>query len=107
MTNQIGTPKGALIAIGDMLDVCAKVQPGQEVLILAEIEGLYNNMVDQEAISWIQSLVQARDAKASILWIDEPGIAHAWRFPPILKAAMKAVDITILNSFDITFRKPS
>ncbi len=103
MTNQIGTPKGALIAIGDMLDHCAKLQPGQNVLILSEIEGLYggDSMVDQEAVSWIQTAVQARGAHASVLWIDEPVKAHAWRLPPVVKAAMSACDILINHSFNL------
>lgn len=103
MNNQIGIPKGALIAIGDLLDNCAKVHPGHEVLILAHIDGLYggDNLVDQEAISWIQACVQARGANASILWIDEPGKVHAWRFPPVAKAATGVCDILINNSFDI------
>lgn len=102
MTSQTGIPKGALIAIGDLLDSCAKVQPGQEVLLLAEIEGLYNSMVDKDAISWIQSAVQARGANASVLWIDEPAKAHAWRFPPIVKAALSGCDILINHSFNLT-----
>ena len=103
MTAQLGIPKGAIISIGDMLDHCAKVQSGQDILILAELEGLYggDSMVDQEAISWIHSLVQARGANASILWIDEPVKAHAWRFPPVVKAAMSACDLLINHSFNL------
>jgi hypothetical protein len=102
LTNQTGIPKGALIAIGDMLDHCAKVQPGQEVLILAEVEGIYNKMVDREAVSWIQSCVQARGANASVLWIDEKPRPHAWRFPPVVKAAMSGCNTLINNSFNLT-----
>jgi hypothetical protein len=103
LTIQVGIPKGALIAIGDLLDHCAKVQPGQEVLILAEINGLYggDNMVDQEAISWIQSCVQARGANASVLWIDEIAKPHAWRMAPVAKAAMGACNILINHSFNL------
>lgn len=103
MIDQQGIPKSALISIGDMLDNCAKIKPGQEVLILAHIDGLYggDNLVDQEAISWIQTGVQARGANSSILWIDEPAKAHAWRFPPIAKGAIAACDVLIMNSFDI------
>ena len=48
-------PQGAAIAINDLLEHCAKVQTGQEVLILAHVDGLHggDNLVDQEAISWI------------------------------------------------------
>ena len=103
MSIQAGIPKGASIAINDMLDHCAKIQPGHEVLLLAHIDGLYggDNLVDQEAISWIQSAVQARGANPSVLWIDEPARAHAWRFPPVVKAAMSACDVLINHSFNL------
>ena len=103
MSSQFGIPKAALISIGDMLDNCAKVQPGQEVLLLAHIDGLYgsDNMVDEQAISWIQSAVHARGANASVLWIDEPATTHAWRFPPVVKAAMKGCDVLINHSFNL------
>ncbi len=96
-------PKGALTAINDMLDCCAKIQPGQEVLILAETDGLYagDNLVDQEAVAWIQSGVQSRKANASILWIDEPAVPHAWRFPPVVKAAMLGCQVLINHSFNL------
>ena len=77
MTAQQGIPKGAAVAINDLLDHCAKIQAGQEVLLLAHIDGLYggDNLVDEEAISWIQTAIQLRGANASVLWIDEhPGI---------------------------------
>jgi len=41
MTTHPGIPKGAAIAINDMLENCARIQKGQEVLILAHIDGLY------------------------------------------------------------------
>ena len=102
-----GIPKGAAIAINDMLDNCAKIQPGQEVLILAYLDGLYggDNFVDQEAISWIQSAIQLRGANASVLWADELAKPHAWRFPPIVKAAMAASDIMINNTLDLSFEE--
>jgi hypothetical protein len=103
MGNSIGMPRGAAIAIDDLLDECARVQPGQEVLILAHVDGLYggDNMVDEEAISWIQSAVQHRGAKPSVLWIDEPARPHAWRVPPVVKGAMCGCDVLINHSFDL------
>jgi len=103
MSHQLGTPRAALISIGDMLDNCAKIKPGQEVLILAYIDGLYggDNLVDEQAISWIQSAVQARGANASILWIDEPAVVHEWRFPPVVKAAMAGCDVMICHSMNL------
>jgi hypothetical protein len=107
MSIMSGIPKGAAIAISDMLDVCAKIQPGQEVLLLAQIDGLYggDNLVDQEAMSWIQSAIQARGANPSLLWIDEPAKPHAWRFPPVVKAAIEASDVFINHSFDLSFEE--
>jgi len=103
MSTVSGIPGNAVIAISDMLDNCARIKPGQEVLLLAHIDGLYggDNMVDPEAISWIQSLVKARGAHASVLWIDEPAKAHAWRLPPVVKTAYKGCDVFINHSFDI------
>lgn len=98
-----GIPKGAAIAINDLLEYGARIKPGQEVVLLAFIDGLYggDNLVDQEAISWIQAAIKLRGANASILWIDEPAKPHAWRFPPIVKAAMSACDVLINHSFDL------
>ncbi len=43
----------ANVAISDMLEHCARIQPGLEVLILAHIEGLRggDNLVGLDAIS--------------------------------------------------------
>jgi hypothetical protein len=96
-------PHGASIAIGDLLDNCARIKPGQEVVLLAQIDGLYggDNLVDQEAISWIQAGVQARGANPTVIWIDEPAVPHKWRLPPVVKAAFKACDVFINHSFDL------
>ncbi|MCX8022858.1 MAG: hypothetical protein N2745_08820 [Syntrophorhabdaceae bacterium] len=102
-----GIPRGAAIAIDDMLDNCAKVKPGQEVVILAHIDGLYggDNYVDEKAIEWIASAVRHRGANPTVIWIDEPVRPHAWRLPPVVKAAMGACDVFINNSFDIVFEE--
>jgi hypothetical protein len=98
-----GIPKVAAIAINDFLDNCVRVEPGQEILLLAHVDGLYggDNVVDQDAIGWIQSGIASRGANPTVLWIDEPMKAHAWRIPPAAKAAIKASDILILNSLDL------
>lgn len=103
MTMLSGIPKGALISVNDMLEHCAKVKPGQEVLILAHLDGLYggDNMVDQEAIAWIQSAVTAHGANASVMWVDEVAKPHNWRFPPVVKAAMAGCDILINHLIDL------
>ena len=61
----VGMPTGAGIAIADMLDKCAEVKPGMEVVILAEVDGLYggDSPVDEAAMSWIQAGVAARGAR--------------------------------------------
>ena len=106
MSTMSGIPRGAATAISDMLDNCARIKPGQEVLIVSHVDGLYggDNLVDQEAVSWIQAGVAHRGANASVLWIDEPAKPHAWRLPPIVKAALAASDVFINNSFDIVLR---
>jgi hypothetical protein len=102
-----GIPGPAAISINDMLDSCAKISPGQEVLILAYIDGLHggDNLVDREAIAWIQTAIQMRGAKASVLWADERSTVHKWRFPPIVKAAMAASDLMINNTLDLSFEE--
>jgi hypothetical protein len=104
MSHFSGIPQAAAISINDMLDYCAKIKPGQEILLLAQVDGLYGgyNLVDREAISWIESAIRLRGAHASVLWIDEPAKLHAWRFPPIAKAAIAACDLFINHSFDLT-----
>lgn len=107
MHSGTGIPKGASVAIDDLLEHCAHIQPGQEVLILAQIDGLYggDNLVDETAISWIQSAVQQRGANASVMWIDEKAKPHAWRIPPVVKAAISACDIFINHSYDLVFEE--
>lgn len=103
MANIHGIPRGAAVAIDDMLDHCAQIRTGQEVLILAQTDGLYggDNLVDEQAVSWIQAAIQHRGANPSVLWIDEPAKAHTWRIPPIVKAALTACDVMINHSFDL------
>jgi len=107
MTTQQGMSRGAAVAINDLLDHCAKIQKGQDVLLLAHMDGLYggDNLVDEKAISWIQAAIQLRGANASVLWIDEPAKTHAWRLPPIVKAGLGACDVFINHSFDIVFEE--
>jgi hypothetical protein len=106
-TTQQGIPKGAAVAINDLLDHCAKIQAGQQVVLMAHIDGLYggDNLVDEKAISWIQSAIQLRGANASVLWIDEQAKPHAWRLPPVVKAALAVCDVFINHSFDIVFEE--
>ena len=107
MSTGPGIPKGAAVAINDLLDHCARIRAGEEVVLLAHVDGLYggDNLVDEEAISWIQAAVQHRGANASVLWIDEPAKPHAWRLPPVVKAALTACDVFINHSLDIAFEE--
>jgi len=107
MTISHSITAGATVAINDLLDHCAKIQEGQEVLLLAQIDGLYggDNLVDETAIGWIQNAIQQRGANASVLWIDEPSKPHTWRIPPVVKAAITACDIFINHSYDLVFEE--
>ena len=72
MNRLSGVPQNAAISIEDLLN-CAGVQPGQDVLLLAHIDGLAggDNLVDRGAIEWIRESVKMRGANPSILWIEE------------------------------------
>ena len=107
MMEAIGITRGAAIAINDLLDNCAEIKPGDEVVLAAHIDGLYggDNLVDPQAIAWIQAAIQARGANPSILWIDEPAKMHAWRVPPVFMATLKASNVFINHSFDLTIEE--
>ena len=62
-------PKEAAVAIGDLLDHRAKIKAGQEVLLLAQIDGFYSgdNLVDETAVSWIRSTIHHLGANTSVL----------------------------------------
>ena len=100
-------PAAAAIAVADLLDGCAGVQPGHEVLIVAYRDGLRggDNLVDEQAIAWIEEGVQERGANPSVLWADERATLHKWRFPPVVKAAMEASDVMINNTLDLSFEE--
>lgn len=97
-------PKQAAVTLNDMLDTCGEVKPGEHVLILANVDGLYGgpNLVDEQAVGWIQAAVQMREARASVLWIDEIMKQHEWGVPRMVKAALAGADLFINNSFELT-----
>ena len=101
------TSEPAAAAVGDMLDECARIQAGQEVLILAYQDGLRggDNFVDEQAIAWIREGVQERGANVSVLWADERSTPHHWRFPPVVRAAFAASDVMINNTLDLSFEE--
>lgn len=102
-----GITRGAALAINDFLDNCAEIKPGDEVVLAAHVDGAYggDNLVDPEAIAWFQAAIQARGANPSVLWIDEPVKMHAWRVPPVFMAALKASNVFINYSFDLTIEE--
>ena len=103
LNSSAGMPAGISIAIKDFLDNVVRIEEGQEVLMLAHNDGLHgsDNLVDAQAIDWIQSAIHQRGANASVLWIDEPDRPHEWRIPPVLKAAMRGCDVFINHSFNL------
>jgi hypothetical protein len=105
--DESGIPKPAAVAVADLLDECAGVRPGQEVLIVSYSDGLRggDNLVDERAVAWIEEGVRERGANASVLWTDERSTVHNWRFPPVIKAAMAASDVMINNTLDLSFEE--
>ena len=103
----VGLTRGMALAIDDFLDTCLEIKAGDEVVIASHVDGLYggDNLVDTESVAWIQAAIQARNANPTILWIDEPVSMHKWRVPPVFMAALKASNVFINNSFDLTIEE--
>src|SRR3990170_3579867 len=100
-------PKQVAATLEDLLDTCAKIKAGHQVLILAANDGLSGgpNLVDEAVIGWIQNGVQQRKAQASVLWVDLPSQPHAWRVPPVVKGALANADVFISHAFDLPFEE--
>lgn len=105
--NCVGITRGAALAINDFLDNCCNVKAGDEVVIAAHVDGMAggDNLVDPQVISWLQNAIQARNANPTVLWLDEPAKIHHWRIPPVFMAALKASDIFINCSYDLTIEE--
>jgi hypothetical protein len=97
-------PTAARIAINDLLEHGAHIRPSQRVLLIAYLDGLYggDNLVDRQAIHWIQRAVQERGNPIEVLWVDEPSRVNEWGFPDEVRAAMDRSDLVINHSFDLT-----
>jgi hypothetical protein len=91
----------ARCAIDDLLGNLAKIQSGQEVLLMAHTDGLHgsDNLVDMQTIEWLQEGIRSRGATPSVLWINEPDKPHDWGIPRVLKEAMRGCDVFINHSF--------
>src|SRR5258706_127388 len=111
-------PKQAAITVGDIIDNCAKVKPGMNVLLVARNDGMYGgvNIVDSEPICWLHSAIVRRGAAATVVWCDIPyrrrvlwgeGVDpnKAWRVRKIVAAGMKGADCIISNAVDLTFEE--
>ena len=68
------------------------------------MDGLYggDNLVDRDAVHWIQRAVEAHGAKPNVIWIDEPAVAHHWVFPEAMRKALDESDMMVYHSFDLT-----
>lgn len=98
MTMQVGIPQEAWDFLSDMVDHCVDMNDScKEVLILAHKDGLYggDNLIDEEAISWVSTAFTSRGHHVAILWVDDPQLVHQWRYPPIVKSAIEGADILI------------
>lgn len=97
-------PSQAAKTINDMLQNCGQVEAGQHVVILSHVDGLHGgpNVVDQQAVDWLQTAVQLRGAHCSVVWIDEPAKPFAWRIPAVVEATLRTADVFINNSFDLS-----
>ncbi len=104
MSIQVGIPKAAMNSLSDMVDNVAEVKPGMQVLILAAKDGLYNgdNLVDEEAVAWTASVLESRGATCFIMWYDDTSSKHDWKYPAILKAAVREADLVINMTFNLT-----
>jgi hypothetical protein len=104
-------PKQAAIAVGDLVDNCAKVKPGMNVLLVYN-DGVYGgvNIVDWRFwLHWRSA--ESADATGFAIsrigrWfigaMADPG---AWHFSPIVAGAMKSADCIISNAVDLTFEE--
>ena len=111
-------PKQAAIAVADMIDNCAKVKAGMNVLVVAANDGLAGgvNIVDRETVAWLHAAIVQRGADATVVWCDIPyrpmvlwgdgaDPSKAWRVPPIVANAMRAADVVISNAVDLTYEE--
>jgi len=119
LASTVGIPEKAMITLTDIVDNCCGVDeyagskrpelklpligPGKEALIIAHKDGLYGgeNLIDEETVDWLSSVITSRGARCSILWVDDPQKPHEWRYPPIVKAAIAGADIIINTTFQM------
>jgi hypothetical protein len=111
-------PRSAALAVADMLDICAEIEAGQHVAVVAARDGLHGgfNLVDETTIEWIAAALSQRGADVSVLWIDIPSrpaivwgggkdMSEPWRIPRVAKAAMRAADVIVSHVFDLSYEE--
>src|SRR2546427_11416268 len=111
-------PKQAAIAVADMIDNCAKVKAGMNVLVVAANDGLAGgvNIVDRETVAWLHAAIVQRGADATVVWCDIPNRpmvlwgedadpSKAWRGPPIVANAMRAPGRVVRKAVDLTYEE--
>ena len=61
-------PTQAAVAVADLVDNCAKVKPGMNVLIVGANDGLHGgvNIVDRETVAWVHAAIVERGADATV-----------------------------------------
>jgi hypothetical protein len=104
MAIQVGIPEAAWNFLSDMVDNVVDMNDSRkEVVILAHKDGLYNgeNLIDEEAVSWVSTAFTSRGHRVSILWVDDPQRVHEWRYPPIVKKAVEGADLLINTSWQM------
>ncbi len=111
-------PQQISTAINDMLDHCAELKEGQQVLIVAAKDGLYGgiNLVDEVTVAWTEAAVQQKGGHPQVLWMDfpsKPGViwgegkdsVHSWQLPSVLKRAVQESDLVITHCVDLSFEE--
>jgi hypothetical protein len=60
-------PKGVAIALNDLLDHCAEINAGEEVVIMAHMDGIVggDNLVDPQVVAWLESHQEGRRGRGS------------------------------------------
>ena len=111
-------PKHAAIAVSDPRGQLRQRPAGMQVLILAVHDGSYGgiNLVDEDAVAWVQAAVQQRGADAYVLWTDTPvrptvhwgdgaDPGKAWRVPRVVRNAILGADVLISYAWTSPMRK--
>ena len=97
--------------VNDMLVNCGHVQAGQNVLIVAALDGLAggHNIVDRETVDLIFNGAQRLKARPSVLWLDmtQDYAADKISVPPILEHAIKGTDIVVCLVQDLSWEENS